>query len=87
VIEASDVLLEVLDARDPLGSRCAQVEEAIVQSEHKKQVLVLNRSGTKGELGELAKLLEERISNSGIQSFNSSEEQNEGTEKSCSIQK
>jgi nuclear GTP-binding protein len=45
VIEASDVLLEVLDARDPLGCRCPQVEEAIVQSEHKKLVLVLNKSG------------------------------------------
>ncbi|XP_020030836.2 guanine nucleotide-binding protein-like 3 isoform X2 [Castor canadensis] len=44
VIEASDVLLEVLDARDPLGCRCPQVEEAIVQSEHKKLVLVLNKS-------------------------------------------
>ncbi|KAM5280076.1 guanine nucleotide-binding protein-like 3 [Ctenodactylus gundi] len=44
VIEASDVLLEVLDARDPLGCRCPQVEEAIVQSGHKKLVLVLNKS-------------------------------------------
>ncbi|XP_076400331.1 guanine nucleotide-binding protein-like 3 isoform X2 [Peromyscus maniculatus bairdii] len=44
VIEASDVVLEVLDARDPLGCRCPQVEEAIVQSGHKKLVLVLNKS-------------------------------------------
>ncbi|XP_015349940.1 guanine nucleotide-binding protein-like 3 isoform X1 [Marmota marmota marmota] len=44
VIEASDVLLEVLDARDPLGCRCPQVEDAIVQSGHKKLVLVLNKS-------------------------------------------
>ncbi|XP_012920852.1 guanine nucleotide-binding protein-like 3 isoform X1 [Heterocephalus glaber] len=44
VIEASDILLEVLDARDPLGCRCPQVEEVIVQSGHKKLVLVLNKS-------------------------------------------
>ncbi|EHB07808.1 Guanine nucleotide-binding protein-like 3 [Heterocephalus glaber] len=44
VIKASDILLEVLDARDPLGSRCPQVEEVIVQSGHKKLVLVLNKS-------------------------------------------
>ncbi|XP_008053161.1 guanine nucleotide-binding protein-like 3 isoform X1 [Carlito syrichta] len=44
VIEASDVVLEVLDARDPLGYRCPQVEEAIVQSGQKKLVLVLNKS-------------------------------------------
>lgn len=44
VIEASDVLLEVLDARDPLGCRCPQVEEAVVKSGHKKLILVLNKS-------------------------------------------
>lgn len=44
VIDASDIVLEVLDARDPLGCRCPQVEEAIVQSGHKKLILVLNKS-------------------------------------------
>ncbi|XP_012517492.1 PREDICTED: guanine nucleotide-binding protein-like 3 [Propithecus coquereli] len=44
VIEASDVVLEVLDARDPLGCRCPQVEEAIVQHGQKRLVLVLNKS-------------------------------------------
>ncbi|XP_036911657.1 guanine nucleotide-binding protein-like 3 isoform X2 [Sturnira hondurensis] len=44
VIEASDVVLEVLDARDPLGCRCPQVEEAIILSGQKKLVLVLNKS-------------------------------------------
>ncbi|XP_032724169.1 guanine nucleotide-binding protein-like 3 [Lontra canadensis] len=44
VIEASDVVLEVLDARDPLGCRCPQVEEAIIQGGQKKLVLVLNKS-------------------------------------------
>lgn len=44
VIESSDVVLEVLDARDPLGCRCPQVEEAIVLNGQKKLVLVLNKS-------------------------------------------
>ncbi|XP_036187868.1 guanine nucleotide-binding protein-like 3 isoform X1 [Myotis myotis] len=44
VIEASDVVLEVLDARDPLGCRCPQVEKAIVQGGQKRLVLVLNKS-------------------------------------------
>ncbi|KAI4904579.1 hypothetical protein NFI96_027376 [Prochilodus magdalenae] len=44
VIEAADVILEVLDVRDPLGCRCPQVEEAVVQSgTNKKIVLVLNK--------------------------------------------
>uniref|UniRef100_A0A3Q4BAB8 Uncharacterized protein n=1 Tax=Mola mola TaxID=94237 RepID=A0A3Q4BAB8_MOLML len=43
-IESSDVILEVLDARDPLGCRCPQVEQAIIQSgTNKKIVLVLNK--------------------------------------------
>ncbi|XP_024915777.1 guanine nucleotide-binding protein-like 3-like protein isoform X2 [Cynoglossus semilaevis] len=44
VVEAADVILEVLDARDPLGCRCPQVERAIIQSgTNKKIVLVLNK--------------------------------------------
>ncbi|KAM8933919.1 guanine nucleotide-binding protein-like 3-like protein [Pelodytes ibericus] len=44
VVEAADVILEVLDARDPLGCRCPQVEQAVVQSgTDKKLVLVLNK--------------------------------------------
>ena len=46
VVEASDVVLEVLDARDPLGCRCPQVEEAVVSSgTNKKLILVLNKIG------------------------------------------
>ncbi|KQK84613.1 hypothetical protein AAES_48528 [Amazona aestiva] len=44
VIEASDVVLEVLDARDPMGCRCPQLEEAVTCSGGgKKLVLVLNK--------------------------------------------
>ncbi|XP_028574631.2 guanine nucleotide-binding protein-like 3 [Podarcis muralis] len=44
VIEASDVVLEVLDARDPLGSRCPQVEQLVSQMEGEKKILlVLNK--------------------------------------------
>lgn len=44
VIEAADVLIEVLDARDPMGSRCPQVEDMIINSgKNKKLVLLLNK--------------------------------------------
>ncbi|XP_074486602.1 guanine nucleotide-binding protein-like 3 isoform X1 [Sebastes fasciatus] len=44
VIDASDVVIEVLDARDPLGCRCPQLEEAVLQREgNKKLLLLLNK--------------------------------------------
>ncbi|KAG0460096.1 hypothetical protein HPP92_023224 [Vanilla planifolia] len=44
VIEASDVILEVLDARDPLGSRCIDMENTIMKSDpNKRIVLLLNK--------------------------------------------
>lgn len=44
VIEASDVILEVLDARDPLGTRCVDMEKMVFQSGHDKRlVLLLNK--------------------------------------------
>ncbi|RZB42807.1 Guanine nucleotide-binding protein-like NSN1 isoform B [Glycine soja] len=44
VIEASDVLLEVLDARDPLGTRCVDIEKMVMKSgPDKRLVLLLNK--------------------------------------------
>lgn len=46
VIEESDVIVEVLDARDPLGCRCPQLEETILKHEGKKKLLfILNKIG------------------------------------------
>lgn len=40
------MVLEVLDARDPMGCRCPQLEEAVTCSGGgKKLVLVLNKIG------------------------------------------
>ncbi|XP_077252835.1 GTP-binding family protein [Tasmannia lanceolata] len=44
VIEASDVILEVLDARDPLGTRCVDIEKMVLKSGPEKHlVLLLNK--------------------------------------------
>jgi len=47
VIEASDVIIEVLDARDPLGSRCVELERMVKKAGPLKRViLLLNKIGT-----------------------------------------
>lgn len=44
VLEASDVVIQVLDARDPIGSRCTELEQAVMASgANKKLVLLLNK--------------------------------------------
>eukprot|EP01012_Entosiphon_sulcatum_P032382 TRINITY_DN41195_c0_g1_i1.p1 TRINITY_DN41195_c0_g1~~TRINITY_DN41195_c0_g1_i1.p1 ORF type:complete len:465 (+),score=106.10 TRINITY_DN41195_c0_g1_i1:39-1397(+) len=44
VVESADVLLEVLDARDPSGCRCLDIEQSIQSEFPEKQiVLVLNK--------------------------------------------
>lgn len=45
VIENSDIILEVLDARDPIGCRCPDIEATALGmgSGKKKIILVLNK--------------------------------------------
>lgn len=44
VIDSSDIILEVLDARDPDGCRCRELEAEAQGSGHgKKIILVLNK--------------------------------------------
>lgn len=46
VIDASDVILEVLDARDPLGTRCIDMERMVRKADPSKRiVLLLNKIG------------------------------------------
>jgi nuclear GTP-binding protein len=45
VVEAADVILEVLDARDPIGTRAKAVEQMIQTQGNKKIILVLNKIG------------------------------------------
>ncbi|KAL1878625.1 hypothetical protein VTK73DRAFT_7706 [Phialemonium thermophilum] len=45
VIDSSDVILHVLDARDPLGTRCRSVEKYLrEEAPHKHLVFVLNKT-------------------------------------------
>lgn len=48
VIGKSDVIVQVLDARDPEGTRSRKIEREAVQVHGKKLVLVLNKIGASG---------------------------------------
>lgn len=44
VIDSSDVVIQVLDARDPLGTRCEKIEQHMkVEAPHKHMIFVLNK--------------------------------------------
>ena len=44
VIDASDVLCEILDARDPLGTRCSYLENFVKKNcPHKHIIYILNK--------------------------------------------
>lgn len=44
VIDSSDVILHILDARDPLGTRCRSVERYLKEeAPHKHLVFILNK--------------------------------------------
>lgn len=45
VIDSSDVLVQVLDARDPEGTRCRRIEQELQQKDrrHKHMIFVLNK--------------------------------------------
>jgi nuclear GTP-binding protein len=50
VVEAADVILEILDARDPLGCRSKDVEQMVMGSAtNKRIILVLNKIGETNE--------------------------------------
>ncbi|KAK1650048.1 hypothetical protein QYE76_067853 [Lolium multiflorum] len=62
VIDSSDVVVQVLDARDPMGTRCYHLEKHLKENaKHKHLVLLLNKcdlvpaSATKGWLRTLSK--------------------------------
>ena len=44
VVESSDVVLEVLDARDPESCMCQQLEDLVINM-NKKLILVINKIG------------------------------------------
>lgn len=48
-MQLADVILEVLDARDPLGCRCREVEQKILAKDpNKKIILIVNKIGEFG---------------------------------------
>ena len=44
MVDSSDVLIQVLDARDPLGTRCLHLERHLQRNaKHKHMLLLLNK--------------------------------------------
>ena len=46
VFEKSDVILHVLDARDPLSFRSSHIESLVSEKPEQRLVFVLNKTGT-----------------------------------------
>lgn len=43
VLDSSDVVCQVIDVRDPLGTRCPHVENQLKKQPHKHMILILNK--------------------------------------------
>jgi nuclear GTP-binding protein len=67
VIEVSDVVIEVLDARDPEGSRCLEVEQ-LIQEKDKKLILIINKMDLVP--AEVAESWQKHYKKVGLQSIN-----------------
>lgn len=66
VIDSSDVVIHVLDARDPLGTRCRSVEKYIrEEAPHKHLIFVLNKC----DLVPTGVAVSKRVSSSNIVAF------------------
>lgn len=44
VVDSADVILHVLDARDPVGTRSSTIEDMVLSASNKRLVLVLNKA-------------------------------------------
>lgn len=45
ILDKADVVIELLDARDPMSYRSSQLEELVAGKENQKLLLVLNKIG------------------------------------------
>ena len=62
IIEASDVILEVLDVRDPIGTRCIDMELMVLRvGPEKHPVLIINKIGLFFQLSDLYMQLQFRL--------------------------
>ena len=43
VVDSSDVIVQVIDVRDPIGTRCHHIEKQVKKQVHKHMILVLNK--------------------------------------------
>lgn len=43
VVDLSDVIIQVIDARDPISGRCKDIED-VVKENNKKIIFVLNKT-------------------------------------------